>query len=99
MSAIISTECVKKTSVKDIMAGNITKSLTKDVLKTISSEVKKSIRLHDDVMLDLMLTQKVLKESSSHASSKGHLQHLQVDHFAVHLHAETGINILAEHLR
>lgn len=89
----------KKTTVEDIMAGNIARSLTKDVLKTLSSEVKKSIRLHDDGMLELMLTQKVLKESSSHASSKGYLQHLQVDPFAVHLHKETGINILAEHLR
>ena len=50
-------------------------------------------------MLELMLTQKVIKESSSHASSKGYLQHLQIDPFAVHLHTDTGINILAEHLK
>ena len=90
---------LKNTPVEEIMAGNFTRSLTKDVLKTISSEVKKSARLHDDVMLELMLTQKVIKESSSHASSKGYLQRLQIDPFAVHLQTDTGINILAQHLK
>lgn len=77
---------------------SITRGLIKDVLKKISSEVKKSSRLHDDMMLELMLTQKVIKESSSHASSKGYLQHLQTDPFGVVLHTDTGIKILAEHL-
>ena len=90
---------LKNTPVEEIMAGNVTRSLTKDVIKKISSEVKKSARLHDDVMLELMLTQKVIKESRSHASSKGYLQRLQIDPFAVHLHTVTGINILAEHLK
>lgn len=51
------------------------------------------------MMLELMRTQKVIKESSSHASSKGYLQHLQIDQFAVRSYTETGIKILAEHLR
>lgn len=76
---------LRKTPVEEFIAGNITRSLTKDVLRKIFSEVKKSARLHDDMKLELMLTQKVIKESSSHASSKGYIQHLQIDPFAVHL--------------
>ncbi|KAG7518939.1 hypothetical protein JOB18_047736 [Solea senegalensis] len=81
------------------MAGNITRSLTKDILKKISSEVKKSARLHNDIMLELMLTQKVINASSLHASSKGYLHHLQIDPFAIHLQTDTGTKILAEHLK
>ena len=90
---------LKKTPVDEIIAGNITRSMTKDVLKKISSEVKKSSRLHNDVMLELMLTQKVIRESSSHASFKGYLQHLQIDPFGLHLYTQGGLNILAEHLK
>lgn len=90
---------LKSSPVEEIMAGNITRSLTKDVLKKISSEVKKSARLHNDIMLEVMLAQKIMRESSSHASSKGYLQHLQIDPFSVQLHTDTGIKILAEHLR
>lgn len=82
-----------------IKADNITCRMTKDVLKKISSEVKKSSRLQKDVKLELMFTQKVSQESSSHASFRGYPQHLQNDPFAVDLYTEGGLNILAEHLR
>ena len=49
---------LKKTPLDEIIAGNITRSLTKDVLKKISSEVRKSTQLHNDIMLELMLSQK-----------------------------------------
>lgn len=82
---------ISGTPVDEITVGNITHSLTKDVLKKISSEVKRSTRLHNDLMLELMRTQKVIRESSSHASFKGYLQHLQIDPFA--------FNIPAQHLK
>ena len=56
---------LKNTAVDEITAGNITRSVTKDVLKKISSEVKITSRLHNDVLLELMLAQKVIQESSS----------------------------------
>lgn len=90
---------LQNTPFDKIKADNITCRMTKDVLKKISSEVKKSMRLHKDVMLELMLTQKVIQESSSHASFRGYPQHLQIDPFAVDLYTEGGLNILAEHLR
>lgn len=90
---------LQNTLLEKIKADNITCSMTKDVLKKISSEVKKSSRLQKDVMLEVMLTQKVIQESSSHASFSGYPQLLQIDPFAVDLYREGGLNILAEHLR
>lgn len=82
------------------MAGNITKSLNKNVLKVISSEIHKSCRLHDDVILELMLTQKIKKDTDlSYRFWPGYSQHLQVDLFGVHLYTETGLGILVQHLR
>lgn len=90
---------LQNTPFDKIKADSITCSMTKDVLKKISSEVKKSSRLHNDVMLELMLTQKVIQESSSHASFRGYPQHLQIDPFAVDLYTEGELNILVEYLR
>lgn len=80
-------EAVRKSTPEEILAGNISQSLTKDVLRVISSELKKSTRLHDDIILELMLTQKIIKEcaTSDCPETAGYLQHLQVDPFAVHL--------------
>lgn len=88
-----------KTSIKEIMAGNIAGSLTKDILKKISSEMRKSTRLYNDVLLELMLTQKVIKETCSQSSSKGYFQLLQIDPLAVNLYTDTGVRSLAEHLK
>ncbi|XP_028988701.1 uncharacterized protein LOC114845072 isoform X2 [Betta splendens] len=88
-----------KTPTQEVLAGNMSRSLTKDVLKKISSEVRKSSRLHNGMMLELMLTQKIIKQSGSHAASNGYLQSLQIDPFAVHLYTESGIQILTKHLK
>lgn len=71
-----------------------------DVLRVISSEIRKSTRLHDDVIMEIMLCQKIMKECSSTASQvTGYIQHLQVDPFGVHLYTDCGLQILAEHLK
>lgn len=88
---------ISGTLVDEITVGNITHSLTKDVLKKISSEVKRSTRLHNDLMLELMRTQKVIRESSSHASFKGYLQHLQIDPFALNIPAQHPKNNITWH--
>ncbi|XP_016520960.1 uncharacterized protein LOC107834332 [Poecilia formosa] len=90
---------LRQTPIQEITAGNITKSLTKDVLRKISSELKKSTRLHDDIILELVLTQKLIKETSINSNSKGYFQQLHIDPFAVHLQTDTGLQILAHHLR
>ena len=95
-------ELLKNTPVEEIMAGNITRSLTKDVLKIISYEIRSVARLHNDQLLELMLTQRIIRESgrqTRHASSNGYLQLLQIDPFATHLYTDAGLQILAEHLR
>lgn len=53
---------LSSTSTEELMAGNISKCLTKNVLKTISSEFKRSKRFHDNVVMELMITQKILRE-------------------------------------
>lgn len=83
------------------MAGNITRSLTRDVLKKISSEFRKSTRLHNDVVMELMLTQSIMKElgTSTTLTKAGYIQHLQVDPFGVHLYTDASIRILVAHLK
>lgn len=67
-------------AVSKLMAENITRSLTNNVPKVISCEINKSQRLHNDVMLELMLTQKIIKETDlSYRYFPGYLQHLQMD--------------------
>ncbi|CAM4549526.1 unnamed protein product [Leuciscus chuanchicus] len=76
----------RKTRPDELLAGNISRCLSMDVLRVISSEVRKSTRLHDDVIMEMMLCQKILKECSGTASQvAGYIQHLQVDPFGVHL--------------
>ncbi|KAK9961941.1 hypothetical protein ABG768_007335 [Culter alburnus] len=91
---------LRETPVPELMAGNITRSLNKNILKVVSSEIQKSCRLHDDVILELMLTQKIMKDTDmSYKFCPGYVQHLQVDPFGVHLYTETGMVILVQHLR
>ena len=45
-------ELLKNTPVEEIMAGNITRSLTKDVLKIISYEIRSVARLYNDQLLE-----------------------------------------------
>ncbi len=93
-------ESLKNTSPDEILAGNISKCFTMDVLRVISSEVRKSKRLHDDVIMEMILCQKIMKECSGTASQvAGYIQHLQVDPFGVHLYTYCGLRILAEHLK
>ncbi|XP_024147265.2 uncharacterized protein LOC112158246 [Oryzias melastigma] len=91
---------LQKTPVPELLAGNITRSLSKNILKVISCEIQKSKRLHDDVVLELILIQKILKETDQNYKFwPGYIQHLQVDPFGIHLYTETGLFILVHHLR
>lgn len=93
-------ESLRNTPPDEILTGNISRCLTMDVLRVISSEVRKSTRLHDDVIMEMMLCQKIMKECSGTASQvAGYIQHLQVDPFGVHLYTDCGLRILAEHLK
>ncbi len=82
------------------MAGNISKCLTIFFLNTISSEFKKSLRFHDNVVTELMITQKILREcDTGFFNFPGYNQHLQVDPFAVQMYTEQGMEILLSHLK
>lgn len=94
-------QALAKSPSEEIVAGNISRCLTKDVLRVISSEVKKSTRLHDDIIMELVLTQKIMREcaTSEGAETAGYLQQLQVDPFVVHMYTQCGLHILAQHLK
>lgn len=49
---------LKKTPVAELISGNITRSVNKNILKVISSEVRKNKRIHDDVFKEMYLTQR-----------------------------------------
>lgn len=69
---------LRKTPAPELTAGNIKRSLTKNILKVISCKINKSHRLHDDVMVKMMLTQKITKDTDlSYYICPGYVQHLQ----------------------
>ena len=89
-----------KTPQEQLSAGNLSESLTRNVLKAISAEINKSTRLHDNITLELMLTQQILRECHAEFNNwPGYIQSLQLDPFSVHLYTEEGIQILVAHLR
>ncbi len=91
---------LSSTPTAELIAGHISKCLTKNVLKTISSEFKKSLRFHDNVVMELMITQKILREcDTGFFNFPGYMQHLQVDPFAVQMYTEQGMEILLSHLK
>ncbi|KAK9978614.1 hypothetical protein ABG768_020358 [Culter alburnus] len=91
---------LRKTPVEEILAGNLTRSLNRDVLKVISSEVKKTASLHDNILLELHLTQQIIKECDTNFRHlPGYIQSFQVDPFCCHMYTEKGISILATHTR
>ncbi len=91
---------LKNTPVPELISGNITRSLNKNVLKMISSEVQKSNRIHADVLMEMYLTQSIMKECDFQFNKMpGYIQHFQVDPFGVHMYTETGISIVVQHLR
>lgn len=47
---------LEKTSSLELLAGNLTQALSKDVLKVVLAEISGSTRLHDDMLLELILT-------------------------------------------
>ena len=82
------------------IAGNLSHSLSKDILKAVSAELNKSTRLHDDMLMELIITQQIMRESDTDfVLCPGYIQHLQVDPFGVHLYTEKGIALTVEHLR
>ncbi len=91
---------LKNTPVPELISGNITRSLNRNVLKMISSEVQKSNRIHADVFMEMYLTQSIMKECDFQFNKMpGYIQHFQVDPFGVHMYTETGISIVVQHLR
>lgn len=91
---------LRRTPVEEILAGNLTRSLNRDILKVISSEVKKAASLHDNVLLEMHLTQRIMKEcDTSYRHLPGYIQNFQVDPFSCHMYTEKGISILVTHMR
>jgi len=74
--------------------------LNKKVLKVIGSELRKSKRIHDDMLIEMYLTQNIMKEcDTKFHNMPGYIQHFQVDPFGVHMYTETGVSIVVQHLR
>ena len=84
-----------------MVSGNISRSLNKNVLKkVIKSELSQRTRMHDDVFMELYLTQNIMREcDTGFRKISGYIQLLQVDPFCVHMYTEAGINILVQQLR
>ena len=91
---------LRSTPLHEVLAGNLSRSLSKNILKEIATELKKSKQLHDNVVLELTLTQDIIREcDSSHVNMPGYIQVLQINPFAAPLSTEVGVSILVNHLR
>ena len=91
---------LRTTPVSELVSGNLTKSLNKNILRVIAAEVQKSRKLHDNVLLEMQLMQGIMREcDSSYYTMPGYVHHLQVNPLGIHLYTETGLSILVHHLR
>ncbi|KAI2645922.1 Pre-mRNA-processing ATP-dependent RNA helicase PRP5 [Labeo rohita] len=91
---------LQNTPVQELLAGNISYSLSKNILKVISHEIKKKLRTHDNILLETQLTQSIIKHCDiTSYFAPGYVQHFQVNPFRVHLYTETGLSILVSILR
>ncbi|XP_051722783.1 uncharacterized protein LOC127497967 [Ctenopharyngodon idella] len=99
----VSTEYYKRlqnTPIQELLAGNITHSLNRNILKVISHEIKKTMQQHDNILLETQLTQSIIRQCDTASYlTPGYVQHFQVDPFGAHLYTETGIGILVNNLR
>ena len=90
---------LNKTPVDELFAGNLSRSLSKEVLKNINSEVNHSTQLQDNVLFELIMAQNIMKECDTFTFCPGYIQHIQIDHFAVHLFTKVCLEITAYHLK
>lgn len=75
----------------------MSRCFNKNVLKTIASEWEKKQCLHYDILMEMHLTQNILKETDTkYLKNPGYIQHFSVDPFGVHMFTETRINILVQ---
>lgn len=66
---------LSSTPLPEVIAGKVSRSLSKNILKVISSELKKSKQLHDNVVLELTLTQDIIREcDSNRVNMPGYIQ-------------------------
>lgn len=93
-------QLLSRTPEQEIIAGNLTRSLNRDILKAIGYEVRKAATVHDNVLLEILLTQKIMRECDTQFYHlPGYIQVFQVDPFSTHLYTEKGIGIMVAHLR
>lgn len=93
-------QLLSQTLSEEIRAGNLTRSLNRDILKAISSEVRKAASLNENVVLEVIHTQNIMRECDTNfIHFPGYIQDFQVDPFSTHMYSETGIGILVGHLR
>lgn len=87
----------QSTPTEQLLAGNMTECLSKNVLKVIGSEMRRKESVHKDVLMEVYLMQTILKEcDSKYFKIPGYIQHCSMNPFIVHLYTELGISILAE---
>lgn len=91
---------LQSTPKEQLLAGNMSECLNKDVLKAISYEMRKKEYIHPDILKEIYLMQTILKEcDTKYFSIPGYIQHFTVDPFMVHMYSELGMSILVHHLR
>lgn len=91
---------IQSTPKEQLLAGNMTECLNKDVLKVISYETRKKEYTHPDILKEIHLIQTILQEcDTKYFTIPGYIQHFTVNPFMVHMYSELGISILVHHLR
>ena len=72
-----------------LKAGNPTGCFNRGVLNTISSEIRKCARLHDNVLMEVVLTRKIMQMGDTYSTFP--------DPFATPVNNETGAKIVGAH--
>ena len=74
--------------------------LNRGILNAISCEVRKSLNFHNNVVLEVLLTQNIMRECDQNfVNIPGYIQNFPANPFATHMYSETDVGILVAHMR
>ncbi|KAA0724108.1 hypothetical protein E1301_Tti019644 [Triplophysa tibetana] len=91
---------LQTTPKEQLLAGNMSECLNKNVLSVIRHEMRKKEYIHPDILKEISLMQTILQEcDTKYFSLPGYIQNFTVNPFMVHMYSELGISILVHHLR
>ena len=88
---------IKESDISALQDGNISQCQSKDVLRKVASERRKSEKYHENIMIDICTTRDILNETEDvNSKTKGYIQYIAYHPFTVIMFTQEQLNILKE---